>query len=146
VTLFQLGPNVNVGLNLTGNSGNEAVDIRKGTCKDYADSSTMPLGVAQDTRLSNTKLEQLSGNVLLIHKTAQVTSPPNRLRRNQRLIATRNRPRKAAGIAFEKRDALSECGRIGLDGIKPITPRPTDNVRRRKNGGHRVLETRCPQW
>jgi hypothetical protein len=76
VTLFQLGPNVNVGLNLTGNSGTEAVDIRKGTCKAYADSSTMPLGVAQDTRLSNTKLEQLSGNVLLIHKTAQITSPP----------------------------------------------------------------------
>jgi hypothetical protein len=76
VTFFQLGSNVNVGLNLTGNSGTEAVDIRKGTCKDYAASSTMPLGVAQDTRLSNTKIEQLAGNVLLIHKTAQVTSPP----------------------------------------------------------------------
>jgi hypothetical protein len=76
VTLFQLGPNVNVGLNLTGNSGTEAIDIRKGTCKDYAASSTMPLGVAQDTRLSNTKLEQLNGDVLLIHKTAQVTSAP----------------------------------------------------------------------
>jgi hypothetical protein len=76
VTFFQLGPNVNVGLNLTGNSGTEAVDIRKGTCKDYAASSTMPLGVAQDTRLSNTKLEQLNGDVLLIHKTAQLTSPP----------------------------------------------------------------------
>jgi hypothetical protein len=36
----------------------------------------MPLGVAQDTRLPNTKIEQLSGDVLLIHKTAQVTSPP----------------------------------------------------------------------
>lgn len=76
VTFFQLGPNVNVGLNLTGTSGTEAVDIRKGTCKAYADSSAMPLGVNQDTRLSNTKLEQLNGNVLLIHKTAQVTSPP----------------------------------------------------------------------
>jgi hypothetical protein len=76
VTFFQLGANVNVGLNLTGTAGTEAVDIRKGTCKDYAASSTMPLGAAQDTRLSNTKLEQLNGNVLLIHKTAQVTSPP----------------------------------------------------------------------
>jgi hypothetical protein len=76
VTFFQLGPNVNVGLNLTGNSGTEAVDIRKGTCKNYAASSTMPLGIAQDTRLSNTQLEQLNGDVLLIHKTAQLTSPP----------------------------------------------------------------------
>ena len=76
VTFFQLGSNVNVGLNLTGNSGTQAVDIRKGTCKAYADSSTMPLGIAQDTRLSNTTLSQLNGDVLLIHKTAQVTSAP----------------------------------------------------------------------
>jgi hypothetical protein len=76
VTFFQLGPNVNVGLNLATNAGTGALDIRKGTCKAYADSSTMPLGVAQDTRLSNMKLEQLNGSVLLIHKTAQVTSPP----------------------------------------------------------------------
>ncbi len=75
VTFFQLGSNVNVGLNLTGIAGSEAVDIRKGTCKAYAGSAAMPLGVNQDTRLSNMTISQLNGNVLLIHKTAQATSP-----------------------------------------------------------------------
>jgi hypothetical protein len=74
-TFFQLGSNIEVGLNLTGNATAGAADIRKGTCKSYAGSATMPLGVSQDTRLSNLKLEQLNGNVLLIHKTSSVTSP-----------------------------------------------------------------------
>ena len=74
-TFFQLGPNIEVGLNLNGNATAGAADIRKGTCKSYAGSATMPLGVSQDTRLSNLKLEQLNGNVLLIHKTSSVTSP-----------------------------------------------------------------------
>ncbi len=75
-TFFQLGSNIEVGLNFTGNAATGAADIRKGTCKSYAGTATMPLGVAQDTRLSNIKLEQLNGNVLLIHKTASVTSAP----------------------------------------------------------------------
>lgn len=75
-TFFQLGSSVNVGLNFTGSAASGAADIRKGTCTSYAASTTMPLGVSQDTRLSNVKLEQLNGNVLLIHKTSSVTSEP----------------------------------------------------------------------
>jgi hypothetical protein len=76
-TFFQLGSSVNVGLNLTGGgAASGAIDIRKGSCTSYAASTTMPLGASQDTKLSNMKLEQLTGDVLLIHKTASVTSPP----------------------------------------------------------------------
>lgn len=75
VTFFQLGKNVAVGLNLTGLGGAQAIDIRKGSCKSYAATPAMPLGDGQDTQLSNTTLAQLSGNVLLIHKSADVASP-----------------------------------------------------------------------
>lgn len=74
-TFFQLGKNINVGLNLATTSGTGAIDIRKGSCKSYAATPSMPLGTGQDTQLSNTSLEQLNGSVLLIHKTAQQTSP-----------------------------------------------------------------------
>jgi len=75
-TFFQLGKNVSVGLNLASSSDAGALDIRKGSCKSYAATTTMPLGNGQDTQLSNTTLTQLNGNVLLIHKTTQVGSPP----------------------------------------------------------------------
>lgn len=76
VTFFQLGSNVQVGLNLSGGNANaEAVDIRKGTCKSYSDTARWPLGASQDTRLPNTKLQDLVGSVLLIHKTQDESSP-----------------------------------------------------------------------
>ncbi|HYZ17163.1 MAG TPA: hypothetical protein VE591_12200 [Candidatus Acidoferrum sp.] len=80
VTFFQLGSNVNVGLNLDNDTpGTAAVDLRKGTCKNYAQNSRWPLGTfngsSQETRLPNTKLESLMGQVLLVHKTQSVDSP-----------------------------------------------------------------------
>jgi hypothetical protein len=76
VTFFQLGKNVAVGLNLTGSGGAQALDLRKGSCKSYAATPAMPLGSGQDTQISNTTLAQLSGQVLLIHKSADVASAP----------------------------------------------------------------------
>jgi hypothetical protein len=81
VTFFQLGTNVNVGLNLDNETpGTAAVDLRKGTCKNYSQSSRWPLGTfsgtSDETRLPNTKLESLVGQVLLVHKTQSVDSPP----------------------------------------------------------------------
>jgi len=75
-TLFQLGDHVDVAVNLDGNeSGSQAVDVRRGSCKSYAEGAKWPLGSSQETRLPNIKLESLLGNVLLIHKTAEQSSP-----------------------------------------------------------------------
>ena len=77
VTLFQLGDNVNVGLNLSGSDAAAvAVDIRKGTCKSYAQNARWPIGDATETRLPSMKLDQLVGNVVLIHKSANESSAP----------------------------------------------------------------------
>lgn len=80
VTFFQLGSNVNVGLNLDNETpGTVAIDLRKGTCKSYAPSSRWPLGTfsgsSDETRLPNTKLDGLVGQVFLVHKTQSVDSP-----------------------------------------------------------------------
>ena len=75
-TLFQLGDKVDLAVNLDGNqSGSQAVDIRKGSCKSYAERAKWPLGASQETLLPNTKVDGLLGNVLLIHKTAEESSP-----------------------------------------------------------------------
>jgi hypothetical protein len=75
-TLFQLGDKVDLAVNLDGNqSGSQAIDIRKGSCKSYAGSAKWPLGTSQETLLPNTKIESLLGNVLLIHKSAEQSSP-----------------------------------------------------------------------
>jgi hypothetical protein len=75
-TLFQLGDKVDLAVNLDGNeSASQAIDIRKGSCKSYAATAKWPLGASQETLLPNTKVESLLGNVLLIHKTADVSSP-----------------------------------------------------------------------
>lgn len=77
VTLFQLGDNVNVGLNLSGNDAADvAADIRKGTCKAYAASARWPLGDASETRLPNTHLSELVGSVVIIHKSQAESSAP----------------------------------------------------------------------
>ena len=76
VTFFQLGNSVQVGLNVTGANANaSAVDVRQGTCKSYASTAKWPLGASQDTRLPNTKLADLVGDVLIVHKTAEQNSP-----------------------------------------------------------------------
>ncbi|BDE05127.1 hypothetical protein WPS_04030 [Vulcanimicrobium alpinum] len=76
VTLFQLGGNVQVGLNVTGTGATpSSVDVRKGTCSSYAQAAKWPLGTAQETRLPNTTLQALVGDVVLIHKTSEETSP-----------------------------------------------------------------------
>ena len=80
VTFFQLGSNVNVAVSLaSGIAGEASVDLRKGTCKSYAPNSRWPLGSfggsSQETRLPNTKLQSLVGEVLLVHKTQDVASP-----------------------------------------------------------------------
>ena len=75
-TLFQLGDDIDLAVNLDGNdSASQAIDIRKGSCKSYADSGKWPLGASQETRLPKTKVESLLGNVLLIHKTSEESSP-----------------------------------------------------------------------
>ena len=79
-TFFKLGNTVSVGLQLAkGTNGAEAADIRKGTCTSYASNAHWPLvpveGTTQDTRLGNVTLEQLVGNVLLVHKSKDDTSP-----------------------------------------------------------------------
>jgi hypothetical protein len=75
-TFFQLGQAVQVGVNLNGASAStSAIDIRKGTCKSYAESAKWPLGATQDSRLPNTKIEELVGNVLVIHKSSAESSP-----------------------------------------------------------------------
>jgi hypothetical protein len=80
VTFFQMGNFVNVAVSLdSGVAGEASFDLRKGTCKAYAQNSRWPLGSfggsSQETRLPNTKLETLVGEVLLIHKTQDVGSP-----------------------------------------------------------------------
>jgi hypothetical protein len=80
VTFFQMGTNVNVAVTLDkGIAGEGSVDLRKGTCNSYAPNSKWPLGSfggsSQETRLPNTKLETLVGEVLLVHKTQDVASP-----------------------------------------------------------------------
>jgi hypothetical protein len=79
VTLFQLGHDVNVDVILASDrSGSQGLDIRKGTCKSYAETARWPLnpvsGTDQPTRL-NAKLEEFVGNALLVHKTADTSSP-----------------------------------------------------------------------
>jgi hypothetical protein len=81
VTFFQLGNSVNVAVSLDHDTrGQASLDLRKGTCKSYAESSRWPLGTfdgsSEETKLPNTKLESLVGQVLLIHKTQSVDSPP----------------------------------------------------------------------
>jgi len=77
VTLFQLGDNENVGLNLSGvDPTTVAADIRRGTCKAYAPSARWPLGDAAETRLPNTHLSELVGSVIIIHKTQAESSAP----------------------------------------------------------------------
>ena len=80
VTFFQMGSNVNVAVSLeSGIAGEASLDLRTGTCKAYAQHSKWPLGSfggsTQETRLPNTKLENLVGEVLLVHKTHDVGSP-----------------------------------------------------------------------
>ena len=80
VTFFQMGSNVNVAVSLeSGVAGEASLDLRTGTCKAYAQNSKWPLGSfggsTQETRLPNTKLENLVGEVLLVHKTHDVGSP-----------------------------------------------------------------------
>ncbi len=80
VTFLQMGSNVNVAVSLdNGTAGQASLDLRKGTCKSYAPNSRWPLGTfggsSEETRLPNTKLESLVGEVLLIHKTQDVESP-----------------------------------------------------------------------
>jgi len=80
VTFFQMGNNVNVAVSLaSGIAGEASLDLRKGTCKSYAPSARWPLGSfggsSQETRLPNTKLQSLIGEVLLVHKTPDVASP-----------------------------------------------------------------------
>jgi hypothetical protein len=80
VTFFQMGNNVNVNVSLDKDTqGVQALDLRKGTCKSFAPSSAWPLGTfngsSQETRLPNTTLEKLVGNVLLIHQSENVNSP-----------------------------------------------------------------------
>lgn len=79
-TFFQISGNVNVGVILDNDrSGTQGVDIRKGSCKSYADSPGSPLvavsGSDQQTKLSGAKLESLVGSVLLVHKTQDTASP-----------------------------------------------------------------------
>jgi hypothetical protein len=75
-TFFQLGDNVTIGLNLSGGDANqEAIDVPKGTCKSYASTAQWPLGAGQNIRLPHTKLNQLLGDVLLVHKTPSESSP-----------------------------------------------------------------------
>jgi hypothetical protein len=80
VTFFQLGNSVNVAVSLDHDtSGQAAIDLRKGTCKSFAQNSRWPLGTfdgsSEETKLPNTRLESLVGQVLLIHKTQNVDSP-----------------------------------------------------------------------
>jgi hypothetical protein len=80
VTFFQMGTNVNVAVTLdSGIAGEASLDLRQGTCKSYAPNSKWPLGSfagsSQETRLPNTKLQTLVGEVLLVHKTQDVASP-----------------------------------------------------------------------
>ena len=65
VTLFQLGDNVNVGLNLGTMRATCAADIRKGTLQSYAASARWPLGDASETATCpNTHLSELVGSVV----------------------------------------------------------------------------------
>jgi hypothetical protein len=80
VTFFQMGSNVNVAVSLeSAIAGEASLDLRTGTCKSFAQNSKWPLGSfggsSQETRLPNTKLESLVGEVLLVHKTQDVASP-----------------------------------------------------------------------
>lgn len=79
-TFFQLSGNVDVGVILDNDrSGTQGVDIRKGSCKSYAESPGAPLvavsGSDQQTKLSGAKLESLVGSVLLVHKAQDTASP-----------------------------------------------------------------------
>ncbi len=79
-TVMQLASNVNVDVILDKSTpSSEALDIHKGSCKSYAGTATRTLvavnGTTQDTKLGNTKLDDLVGNVLLVHKTGEATSP-----------------------------------------------------------------------
>jgi hypothetical protein len=79
-TFFQIAGNVNVGVILDSDrSGAQGVDIRKGSCKSYAETPGATLvavsGSDQQTKLSGAKLESLVGSVLLVHKAQETTSP-----------------------------------------------------------------------
>jgi hypothetical protein len=80
-TFFQLGANVNVGVNLTSDpAGANALDLRKGSCKSYAAEATWPLGTidgaSSQESLPKTKLASLVGDIILIHRTKELSSPP----------------------------------------------------------------------
>lgn len=79
-TFFKLGSDISVGLELNKDlGGSQAADIRKGTCSNYASGAHWPLvpvqGTTQDTRLGGVTLDQLVGNVLLVHKSKDDNSP-----------------------------------------------------------------------
>jgi hypothetical protein len=79
-TFFQIAGNVNVGVILDSDrSGAQGVDIRKGSCKSYAETPGAPLvavsGSDQQTKLAGAKLESLVGSVLLVHKAQDTASP-----------------------------------------------------------------------
>jgi hypothetical protein len=81
VTFFQMGSSINIAVSLDKDThGTQALDLRKGTCKAYSPSAGWPLGTfngtSQETKLPNTTLEKLVGNVLLIHQSENVASPP----------------------------------------------------------------------
>jgi hypothetical protein len=79
VTFMQLGADVNVGVDLEKDVTNAAVDVRRGSCSSYASNAKFPLvsvnGTTQSTRLGHVSLQQLVGNVIVIHKTRADNSP-----------------------------------------------------------------------
>ncbi len=73
VTLFQMGSNVNLGVNLTSGTAG-IIDLRKGSCASY-DAKARPLIDAQQVDLPAMKLPDLIGSVVLLHKGSDVGSP-----------------------------------------------------------------------
>ncbi len=73
VTLFQIGSNVNLGVNLSGGTAG-IIDLRKGSCEHY-DAKARPLADAQQVSLPAVKLPDLVGSVVLLHQGSGVDSP-----------------------------------------------------------------------
>lgn len=79
VTFMQLGNAVNVGVDLDKDVTNAAADVRTGSCRSYQSNAKFPLvavnGTSQQTHLGKVSLQQLVGNVIVIHKTSADSSP-----------------------------------------------------------------------
>jgi hypothetical protein len=70
---------VNVGVDLDNDVTNAAADVRTGSCRSYQSNAKFPLvavnGTSQQTHLGKVSLQQLVGNVIVIHKTSADSSP-----------------------------------------------------------------------